>query len=123
MVDRTFAEQFATEWIAAWNSHDLDHVLSLYARDFEMWSPFITQIAGEPSGRLKGKRAVGLYWAKGLQLIPNLHFELISTLIGAGSITVYYKGHRGLAAEVFIFGPDMKVSSAIAHYALEPPQE
>jgi hypothetical protein len=118
MLDKAFAEHFAAGWIAAWNSHDLDRVLSHYADDFEMSSPIITQIAGEPSGKLKGKKAIGAYWAKALALIPNLHFELVTTLVGAHSITLYYKSHRGMSAEVFIFGPDKKVSAAFAHYAL-----
>ncbi len=118
MLDKAFAEHFAAEWIAAWNSHDLDRVLSHYADDFEMSSPIVAQIAGEPSGKLKGKKAVGDYWAKALALIPNLHFELVTTLVGANSITLYYKGHRGMSAEVFIFGPDKKVAAAFAHYAL-----
>jgi hypothetical protein len=118
MLEKTFAERFATEWIAAWNSHDLDRVLSHYADDFEMSSPIIAQIAGEPSGKLKGKKAVGAYWSSGLKLIPDLHFELVSTLVGATSITLYYKGHRGMVAEVFIFGPDEKVAASFAHYAL-----
>ena len=118
MLDKTFAEHFATEWIAAWNSHDLARILSHYEDNFEMSSPYIAQMAGEPSGQLKGKKAVGDYWARALELVPNLHFELVSTLVGAGSITLYYKGHRGMAAEVFIFGPNKKVISAHAHYAL-----
>jgi hypothetical protein len=117
MLDRAFAERFAAEWIDAWNSHDLDRVLSHYADDFEMSSPYIAQVAGEPSGKLKGKPAVGAYWASALKLIPDLHFELASTLVGAGSITLYYKGHRGMAAEVLMFGPDRKVTEAFAHYA------
>ena len=36
-----FAERFATDWIAAWNSHDLDRVLTHYEDDFEMSSPLI----------------------------------------------------------------------------------
>ena len=118
MLDKTFAERFAAQWIAAWNSHDLDRVLSHYADGFEMSSPIIAQIAGEPSGKLKGKKAVGAYWSSALKLIPDLRFELVSTLLGATSITLYYKGHRGMAAEVFIFGPDEKVAAAFAHYAL-----
>lgn len=118
MLDKTFADHFAAEWINAWNSHDLDRVLSHYADNFEMSSPIIVQVAGEPSGKLKGKKAVGAYWTSALKLVPNLHFELISTLVGAGSITLYYKGHRGMAAEVFIFGPDRKVVEAFAHYAV-----
>ena len=30
-VDSAFAEHFANDWIAAWNAHDLDRVLSHYA--------------------------------------------------------------------------------------------
>ena len=60
-MDSKFAAGFAAEWIAAWNAHDLQRVLSHYTDDFEMTSPKIVQIAGEPSGRLVGKAAVGAY--------------------------------------------------------------
>lgn len=118
MIDKKFAEHFAKDWIDAWNSHDLDRILSHYSDQFEMSSPVIVQIAGEPSGTLKGKAAVGGYWAKALQLIPDLRFELLAILAGVNSITLYYKGARGLAAEVFHFGSDQKVVKAYAHYAL-----
>lgn len=118
MITSDVAHQFAEEWIAAWNSRDLKRVLSHYADDFEMNSPVIIQVVGEPSGRLTGKDAVGAYWAKALTLIPDLHFVLISTLIGVESVTLYYEGPGGrLAAEVFHFGPDGKVVRAFAHYA------
>ena len=118
MIDTEFAEHFATAWIEAWNSRNLEQILAHYADDFEMNSPVIIQIAGEPSGTLVGKEAVGTYWAKALALIPDLRFELITTLAGVNSITLYYKGARGrLAAEVFHFGPDGKVAKAFAHYA------
>jgi len=118
MIDADFAAHFAADWIAAWNAHDLDRILAHYSDDFEMSSPVIVQIAGEPSGRLKGKAAVGAYWAKALALIPELHFELVTTLLGVDSVTLYYKGVRGLAAEVFFFDPERKVARACAHYAV-----
>jgi len=117
MIDKKFAEHFARDWIDSWNSHDLDRILAHYSEQFEMSSPVIIQIAGEPSGTLKGKDAVGAYWAKALSLIPDLRFELVTTLIGVNSITLYYKGPRGLSAEVFHFAPDKKVLRAYAHYA------
>jgi hypothetical protein len=40
--------------------------------------------------------------------------------IGVQSITVYYKGHRGLSAEVLHLGSTGKVSAAFAHYAVPP---
>ncbi len=116
MITKEFASHFAEEWIRAWNSHDLDAILSHYRDDFEMSSPYIAQIAGEPSGTLKGKTAVAAYWEKALGLIPDLHFELVTTLVGAESITLYYRGARGLAAEVFFFGSDQLVLKACAHY-------
>lgn len=118
-MDKAFAEHFATDWIASWNAHDLERILSHYAEDFEMSSQVIIQVAGEPSGTLRGKAAVGAYWKKALGLIPDLQFELISVLAGVNSITLYYKGARGrLAAEVFHFGPDNRVVRAFAHYAI-----
>ena len=116
MIDNAFAEHFATEWIDSWNSHDLDRILSHYSDDFEMVSPLIAQIANEPSGVLKGKNAVGAYWAKALERIPDLRFELVTTLVGVESITLYYRGARGRSAEVFHFDDAGKVSKAIAHY-------
>jgi SnoaL-like protein len=118
-MDKAFAEHFAADWIESWNAHDLDRVLSHYADDFEMTSPFIIQFTGESSGRLCGKVSLGAYWGKALQLIPDLHFELVSVLIGVGSITIYYKGAGGrLAAEVFFFDANRKVSRAFAHYGV-----
>jgi len=79
MMQPGFAEHFAREWVAAWNSHDLERVLE---------SPIIVTLMGEPSGKLKGKAAVGAYWAKALKALPGLHF-----------------------------GPGGKVRAAFAHYA------
>src|SRR5579864_5991996 len=103
-MNNTFATEFAAEWIAAWNAHDLDRVLSHYTEDFEMSSPKIVQIAGEPSGRLVGKASVRAYWAAALARVPDLHFELITVLEGVDSVVLYYRGVGGqLAAEVFYF--------------------
>ncbi|OQX12502.1 MAG: polyketide cyclase [Desulfobulbaceae bacterium A2] len=117
MIDKKFAEHFAQEWIAAWNSHDLERILAHYDDNFEMCSPVIIQLTGEASGTLRGKAAVGAYWAKALQLMPELRFELHTILTGVGSITLYYQGARGMAAEVFFFGQGDKVIRAVAHYA------
>jgi len=117
MMEKGFAERFAKEWVAAWNSHDLERVLEHYEDDFEMSSPIIVTLMGEPSGKLKGKAAVGAYWAKALKALPGLRFELLAALAGTDSVTVYCRGHRGLTAEGLHFGPGGKVRAAFAHYA------
>ena len=116
MIDKAFAERFAADWIDAWNRHDIVRILSHYADDFEMSSPVIMQMIREPTGTLKGKETVGSYRAKALQLLPDLHFDLVATLVGVNSITVYYNGVRGPSAEVFHFNEEGKVAKAYAHY-------
>jgi len=71
---------------------------------------------GEPSGTLKGKAKIREYWAKALARNPNLHFELLNTLSGVNSVTIYYNGVRRMSAEVMHFGADGKVERAYAHY-------
>jgi hypothetical protein len=117
MLTRDFGDHFAAEWIAAWNTHDLERILAHYADDFEMSSPYIAQLLGEPSGTLKGKVSVGDYWRRALERAPTLQFELVATLVGVDSVVLYYKGARGMAAEVFFFDAADKVTKAFAHYA------
>ncbi|MBS64306.1 nuclear transport factor 2 family protein [Salinisphaera sp.] len=117
-MDKDKAQAFAQAWLAAWNAHDLDGILAHYEDDFEMSSPAISRLTGEASGRLKGKAAVGEYWAGALEKFPDLHFELLHVLWGADSVTLIYEGVLGLSAEVFHFSPSGKVARAFAHYDL-----
>ena len=109
MIDPTIAQEFAQHWLSAWNSHDLEAILSHYSEDIEMISPYIVLITGEPSGTLRGKKAVGDYWATALAKYPQLHFELRQILIGVQSVVIYYQGIKGIAAETFVFNHEGKV--------------
>lgn len=117
-MNKEQAQRFAEEWICAWNSHDLNQILAHYHDDFEMSSPAIIKLTGEPSGVLKGKEAVGDYWAGALQKFPDLKFTLLHTLLGANSVALIYQGVLGLSNEVFHFSSNGKVIRAYAHYDL-----
>ncbi len=117
MIEREFATRFAADWVDAWNAHDLPRILAHYAEDFEMSSPYIARLLGEPVDMLKGKAAVSAYWQRALERAPGLRFELIDTLVGVDSVVLYYRGARGMAAEVFCFDADGRVVRAWAHYA------
>lgn len=108
---------FAESWISAWNRHDLDAVLAHYSDDFEFSSPLIRQFAGETSGRLVGKEAVRAYWSAALARLPDLRFELVEVLAGIDGLLILYRGHRGLAAEVFEFDANGQVRRGQALYA------
>ena len=83
------------QWIAAWNSHDLERVLALYADDSEMTSDKIPALGFDSSGTLRGKAGIRAYWAKALQLLPDLQFTLIDTYVSPDSIVVFYQNERG----------------------------
>lgn len=116
MISREQADRFAQEWIEAWNSHDLERVLEHYSDDFIMSSPRIAAIAQESSGVLCGKAAIAAYWAKALALLPELHFKLLATYVGADSVAIHYEGARGPAVEVFFFNQAGLVYRAAANY-------
>ena len=83
------------EWIAAWNSHDLERVLAMYAEDSEMTSDRIPALGFDPSGTLHGKDRIRAYWSLALQRLPNLHFELIDLYVSPDSVVVFYQNERG----------------------------
>lgn len=120
LIDAGFARHFAADWLSAWNRHDLAAILSHYAPDIDMHSPYIAVLADEPSGVLHGKAAVGSYWEKALARMPDLHFALIDVFCGADSLVLHYHGPGGAVAEVFEFGAHGKVIRAAAHYAHPP---
>ncbi|MGB8606933.1 nuclear transport factor 2 family protein [Bradyrhizobium sp.] len=83
------------EWIAAWNSRDLERVLALYDENSEMTSDRIQALGFDSSGTLTGKAKLRMYWGKALTLLPNLHFELIDTYVSPDSVVVFYQNERG----------------------------
>lgn len=83
------------EWIAAWNSHDLERVLALYTDDAEMTSDKIQSLGFEAGGTLRGKDRLRAYWGKALTLLPNLRFDLIDTYVSPDSLVVFYRNERG----------------------------
>jgi hypothetical protein len=112
-----FAHHFAHDWVESWNAHDLDRILAHYTDDFVMTSPVVKQLGLSPNGTLQGKVAVGAYWRKALQHVPDLRFELTQVLCGVNTLTLYYKGTRErTVAEVFHFTGQGLVDWAIAHY-------
>ncbi|MGH8058411.1 MAG: nuclear transport factor 2 family protein [Candidatus Entotheonellia bacterium] len=106
MIAREWALAFAREWIEAWNSHDMNRILSHYTDDFELSSPLIVERLSQSQGVLRGKDAVREYWRPSLSLDPPLQFELIDVLVGVAQITLYYRnvGRRVVAETLFIDG-------------------
>lgn len=109
------ARAFAEDWIAAWNSHDIERIISHYAPEIVFLSPQAEKRVG--NGRVVGIAALRSYWSSALASQANLQFELIDTLAGHECLTILYKNHRGqTVAETCELRPDLKVIRSFACY-------
>lgn len=110
------AASFAGEWVSAWNSHDLDKIVSHYSFDIVFLSPLAQKRVG--NGRIVGMNALRDYWGRAIEASPELRFELIEVLQGYDCLTIYYRNHRGqTVAETLEFGVNGKVIRSCACYA------
>jgi len=117
MLSETGALQFAHAWVRAWNSHDLDAIMSHYAPEVVLTSPTAARLLGGPSGTVAGKEAVRSYFARGLESFPNLTFELLDVMWGVSSVVLYYVNQKGTkTAEFMELDGNQKVVRVVANY-------
>jgi hypothetical protein len=117
MLSETDARQFADHWIRAWNSHDLDDIMSHYAAEVVLTSPTAAKLLTDSSGTVKGKEAVRNYFKKGLDAFPNLNFELLDVMWGISSVVLYYVNQKGSKTGEFMeFDANQKVARVVANY-------
>jgi hypothetical protein len=115
------AQEYALEWIASWNSHDLDRILSHYADDVEVISPLVETILGPGRVTVRGKERLREYWGRALAKYPDLHFRLYRAYAGPRSVVLHYQSVQALvSAECLEFDATGLVCRVLAHYALGP---
>jgi hypothetical protein len=116
-VTKDEAWKLAREWVAAWNAHDLDAIVSHYDDAVELTSPAAAQILGTADGRVVGKADWRAYFQRGLEAYPQLQFHLEDVLWGVGSVVVYYSNQKGTrTAEFMELSARGKVARVVAHY-------
>jgi len=117
MLLETEARQFAHSWVQAWNSHDLDAVMSHYAQEVVLTSPTAAKLLGDASGAVKGKEALRSYFNRGLEAFPNLTFELLDVMWGISSVVLYYVNQKGTKTGEFMeLDANQKVVRVVANY-------
>lgn len=111
------AHSFAQEWIKAWNSHDLDAIMSHYAPEVVLISPIAARLLGDSSGTVIGKEALLGYFRRGLQAYPHLAFTLLEVMWGVSSIVIHYLNQSQTKCGEFMeVGHDGKAVRVVAHY-------
>lgn len=109
------ANEFAGQWLAAWNAHALAHIVQHYALNIEFVSPFATKLTG--NSLIVGREALTRYFAVALENFPELHFSHMRAFPGEGSVVLCYRSVNDLdAAETMVFDKDGQISRVWAHY-------
>jgi len=112
------AWKLAEHWVAAWNSHDLDAIMSHYEDEVELTSPVAAQLLGLPGGKVAGKTNLRAYFKRGLAAYPDLRFGLENVLWGINSVVLYYSNQTGnRTAEFMEVSATGKVIRVVAHYS------
>jgi hypothetical protein len=118
MFSESEARQFADEWVRAWNSHDLEAILSHYAPDVVLTSPVAARLLNDSSGRVVGLPALRAYFQRGLEAYPDLTFELLDVMSGLSSVVLYYKNQVGKRTGEFMeLDADGTVVRVVANYS------
>lgn len=117
MLTKEKAYALAEQWIHAWNTHNLNEIVSHYSETVVLVSPIAAKILDDPSGTVTGKAALREYFQKGLEVYPNLKFELLDILWGLSSIVLYYTNQNGNKAGEFMeIDGAGKITKVIANY-------
>ncbi len=117
-MTRDEAWDLANHWIAAWNAHDLDLIMSHYEDAIELTSPVAAQLLGTPGGKVVGKVKLRAYFQRGLEAYPELDFHLEDVLWGVNSVVLYYTNQNGTHTGEFMeLSTTGKVARVVAHYS------
>jgi predicted ester cyclase len=116
-MTREDAWQLANDWVAAWNSHNLDQIMSHYDDAVELTSPVAARLLGSSNGKVVGKANLRAYFQRGLQAFPDLHFDLKDVLWGMNSVVLYYTNQKGTyVAEFMEISASGTVIRVVANY-------
>jgi predicted ester cyclase len=117
-VTRDDAWKLANHWVAAWNVHDMDLIMTHYEDAIELTSPVAAQLLGTSDGKVVGKANLRAYFQRGLEAYPELHFGLEDVLWGINSVVLLYKNQKGTrTAEFMELSVTGKVVRVVANYS------
>ena len=118
-MTRDEAKDLARHWVAAWNAHDLDLIMTHYEDAIELTSPVAARLLGTPDGKVVGKANLRAYFQRGLEAFPELTFRLEDVLWGLNSVVLYYTNQKGTrSGEYMELSASGKVARVVANYSV-----
>jgi predicted ester cyclase len=117
-VTKDEAWKLANHWVAAWNAHDLDLIMTHYEDAIELTSPVAARLLGASDGKVTGKVNLRAYFRRGLEAYPGLKFRIEDVLWGVNSVLLYYTNQKGTRTGEFMeLSANGKVARVVANYS------
>lgn len=88
----------ARAWLAAFNAHDVDALVALYADDATHTSPKIRALHPDTAGKLVGKPALAAWWHDANRRLPGLRYEPSAIIADDARVIIEYVRHAPDAA-------------------------
>jgi len=113
-------QSIAFKWFDAFNSHNLEQLLSLYDDDAEHFSPKLKIRKPETNGLVTGKAALRDWWKDAFERLPTLHYKVTSLTANGDRVFMEYiravEGEENmLVAEVLVVRDEKIVASRVYH--------
>ena len=110
----------ARAWLQAFNAHDVDALVALYAPGATHTSPKIRALHPETGGRLVGAGALSAWWRDANARIPGLRYEPTALTANEDRVLVEYLRHAPgepamPVAEAFDIRDGQIVASRVYH--------
>lgn len=110
----------AHSWFEAFNSHNLEKLLSLYDDDATHFSPKLKVRFPETNGFVSGKNALHDWWKDSFKRIPTLHYKVTSLTADSDRVFMEYERSadgepKSMIAEVLEFKEDKIICSRVYH--------
>lgn len=113
-------EKIALKWFEAFNTHQLENLLALYADDAQHFSPKLKIRRPETNGLVVGKEALRAWWQDAFERLPSLHYEVTTLTANLERVFMEYvrkvDGEENmLVAEVLQVKNGLIIASRVYH--------
>jgi ketosteroid isomerase-like protein len=110
----------AHAWFEAFNSHNLEKLLSLYDDEAEHFSPKLKIRHPETNGLVTGKKALRVWWQDAFDRLPTLNYKVTSLTSNSDRVFLEYirtvaNEDNMLVAEVLEIKEGLIVASRVYH--------
>lgn len=94
--------QIAHSWFNAFNTHQLEELLSLYDEQAEHYSPKLKLRQPETEGWIRGKDALRSWWKDAFERLPDLYYQTSNIMATNERVVMEYIRKVGQEEDMYV---------------------